>query len=285
MVETIKALRPKYGLKRLLEYVRIPRATFYYHLKQLGKPDKHEALRADIHRIFEESHQTYGYRRVQLTLENEGSHFAKETIRRLMREENLISDIYWKKNRDRYSSYRGDIGKVADNLYQQDFSVHTPFTKLATDVTQIKINNDKLYLSAIIDLFSNEVLAYDVRDSPNQAQVTNTLNILTAKNSLNDEVILHSDQGWLYQLDSYQNYLKENNITQSMSRKGNCHDNAPIESFFGLIKREFIFRNEFKDTSEFIERFKKYINWFNEKRINTKKGKTPIQIRDLALKN
>lgn len=167
-----------------------------------------------------------------MTLDTQGTHYAPETIRRIMRQENLMSDIYWRKNHQ-YHSYRGPVGRVADNLIKQNFKATRPYEKLATDVTQIKIKDRRLYLSAIIDLFSNEILAYDIRDLPGQLQIKETLSQLTTKVTFNNDIILHSDQGWLYQLDSYLNYLTEHRITQSMSRKGNCLDNAPIESFFG----------------------------------------------------
>ena len=282
LVETVIALRPKYGLNILLKYFHLARATFYYHVKKMSKPDKYQSLRNMIHQIFDESHETYGYRRVQMILDTKGIHYAPETIRRIMRQEGLISEVYWRKGQQ-YRSYHGEVGHVADNLIKQDFKATRPYEKLATDVTQIKVNDQRLYLSAIIDLFSNEVLAYDIRESPNKIQIQQTLSQLTTKITFNDDVILHSDQGWLYQLDNYQNYLKEHQITQSMSRKGNCLDNAPIESFFGLLKKEFVYRLSFKNTTDFIEQLKTHINWFNTKRINRKQGKTPYEIRRFAL--
>lgn len=142
----------------------------------------------------------------------------------------------------KYSSYKGEVGEVAPNLLERHFKTNQPNRKWVTDVTEFKVNDQKLYLSPILDLFNGEVVSYNLSRHPNFKQITDMLE--GAFQKLPDKVdnlILHSDQGWQYQMKSYQNLLKAKGITQSMSRKATCLDNAVAENFFGLLKTELFY--------------------------------------------
>lgn len=148
----------------------------------------------------------------------------------------------------KYKSYRGTVGKICKNILNRDFITDKPNQKWATDVTEFNIGNQKVYLSSVIDLFNSEIIAHTVYDRPAYQMVGEMIEHAIKVKTADECPVLHSDQGWHYQMKYYQKKLKENNIIQSMSRKGNCLDNAVIENFFGILKSEFFLsRNIFFD--------------------------------------
>lgn len=185
---------------------------------------------------------------------------------------------------DKYHSYKGEIGKVADNLLKRDFYAAKPFEKLATDVTQFKVCGEKVYLSPVMDLYNREIISYSISLSPNLEQVHEMLNDLFDKLPSDAAPIFHSDQGWQYQHTEYQRLLTEHNIKQSMSRKGNCMDNGAMENFFGRLKVEMYYGEKFESVNTFIDELKRYIHYYNNDRISIKlKGMSPIQYRTHSL--
>ena len=201
-------------------------------------------------------------------------------VQRLMCELGLKSKVRSK----RYKSYKGEIGRIAENKLNREFTVEQPNQKWVTDVTEFKVNNQKVYLSPIIDLFNREVISYEVRTSVTLPLVTDMLKAATSKLLPHEKPLIHSDQGWQYQNKQYQNHLKQNGLLQSMSRKGNCLDNAVAENFFGILKTEMYHNKTFKDANELIENIKEYIDYYNNERIKLKlKGLSPIQYRNQAL--
>ena len=139
----------------------------------------------------------------------------------------------------KYSSYQGEIGKKAENLIQRQFEASRPMEKCYTDVTEFAIpaSSQKLYLSPVLDGFNSEIIAFNLSCSPSLEQVKTMLEqAFTEKHYEN--TILHSDQGWQYQHDSYNRFLENKGIQASMSRKGNSPDNGMMESFFGILKSE-----------------------------------------------
>ena len=151
----------------------------------------------------------------------------------------------------RYRSYKGLVGKTAPNLLNRDFKATQPNQKWATDVTEFKVFGKRFYLSPILDLFNGEVVSYSLTGSPSFAGTIEMLKKAFQRLPEKVELILHSDQGWQYQMRPYQKLLVERGIQQSMSRKGNCYDNAVIENFFGLLKSEFFDNNTFQTVCEF----------------------------------
>ena len=161
------------------------------------------------------------------------------------------------KNR-KYRSYKGEVGKVADNLLKRNFRAAKPFEKLTTDVAEFKVCDDKVYLSPVMDLFNREIVSYSISRSPNFAQVREMLNGVFDKLPPDADPLFHSDQGWQYQHAEYQQLLSEHNITQSMSRKGNCMDSGAMENFFGRLKVEMFYGEKFENVEAFIEALECY---------------------------
>lgn len=187
------------------------------------------------------------------------------------------------RKRRTYSSYKGEVGKKADNLINRDFSSSSPLKKLYTDITEFKLPNTKtkLYLSPILDGYNSEIINFSLSTSPNLAQLKETLNNVFIKTTYED-TILHSDQGWQYQHKYYHKFLKEKGISPSMSRKGNSLDNGMMESFFSTIKSEMFygFEHTFKSINDLATAIKDYIYYYNNKRIMLKlKGLSPVSFR------
>lgn len=195
-----------------------------------------------------------------------------------MQDMNLKAQI----RRVKYRSYRGEVGKTAPNIIARDFKASRPNQKWATDVTEFKIADRKAYLSPIIDMFNGEIIAYTRSDRPDLKMVMDMMHSAKRKIKDTDGVMLHSDQGWHYQHMQYQQTLKKYGIIQSMSRKGNCLDNAVMENFFGIMKSELLYLQQFSDMDTFKRELRKYIKYYNNDRIKLKlNGKSPVQYRTL----
>lgn len=266
-------------MKELLKLAEMPRSTFYYNLKILNKTDKYNKIKDEILSIFYENKGRYGYRRITLELKNRGYTINHKTVAKLMKIMVLKSI---QKAKRRYSSYQGTIGKIADNLLKRNFKADKPNQKWVTDVTEFKVNNDKLYLSPIVDLFNGEVISFNISRHPVFHQVVDMIEKAFAKIPNQTNLILHSDQGWQYQMKQYQCLLKQKGIRQSMSRKGNCLDNSVAENFFGILKSElyYVKEKEYKNIEELEKDIIEYIEYYNSKRIKSKlKGMSPVQYR------
>jgi transposase InsO family protein len=187
-----------------------------------------------------------------------------------------------KRKRQHYHSYRGDIGKVAPNIIDRDFNALGPNQKWTTDVTQMRIKDKWVYLSPILDMFNGEIVSYTISSSPDLRMVMTMLDKAFQNRDIQGNLILHSDQGWHYQHKSYQKALENRHITQSMSRKGNCLDNAMMENFFGLMKNELLYLQEWDSIDQFKKALRSYIRYYNNDRIKLRlKGKSPVQYRTL----
>lgn len=276
----ITALRQKHKLAVLLDVAGIPRATYYYHCKRMAAPDKYAQVKEEILTIYTENKKRVGYRRITLELHNRGSHINHKTVQRLMKQLGLFCRVRMK----RYCSYKGEVGMVAENLLERNFEASKPNEKWVTDVTEFSLFGQKLYLSPILDLYSRDIVSYNISSHPNFKQVTDMLEQAFQKIPAGTNLILHSDQGWLYQLKPYQNMLKAKGIRQSMSRKGNCLDNAVIENFFGLLKSELLYLQQFSSLEQFKLELIDYLDYYNNRRIKAKlKGLPPVLHRLQAL--
>ncbi|CTD03963.1 rve domain protein [Streptococcus pneumoniae] len=270
----------EFSLALLLKAIKLARWTYYYHLKQLDKPDKDQELKAEIQSIFIEHKGNYGYRRVHLELRNRGYLVNHKRVQGLMKVLNLQAKMRQKR---KYSSHKGDVGKKAENLIQGQFEGSKIMEKCYTDVTEFAIpaSTQKLYLSPVLDGFNSEIIAYNLSISPNLEQVQTMLEqAFTEKHYEN--TILHSDQGWQYQHDSYHQFLEGKGIQASMSRKGNSQDNGMMEFFFGILKSEMFYGYEktFKSLNQLEQAIVDYIDYYNNKRIKVKlKGLSLVQYR------
>ena len=254
----------------------MPRSTYYYYLKKSKERDKYALIKEEITFIYHENQGRYGYRRITMELHNRGYVINHKTVQRLMKLLGLKCMVRIKK----YRSYKGEIGKVAPNLIQRDFTATAPNQKWTTDITEFSLFGTKIYLSPILDMYNSEIISYNISERPVLEQVLDMLDKAFKKLPDNTNLIFHSDQGWQYQHKTYQQLLKEKGIQQSMSRKGNCLDNSIMENFFGLLKSELLYLREFKSIEEFKIELEKYIDYYNNKRIKGKlKGMSPVQYR------
>lgn len=248
------------------------RATYYYHVKE--RNDKYADTRQKIHVLFLEHKGRYGYRRIYLALRAAGVVINKKVVARLMHDMGL----YAKKRRIHYHSYKGEIGKTAPNIISRDFNAAAPNQKWTTDITQVDIKGKKCYLSPILDMWNGEIISYTISHSPDLQLVIKMMK-KAIRNKNVDGLVMHSDQGWHYQHGLYQKLLKEHHITQSMSRKGNCLDNAIMENFFGLMKTELLYVNQFEDIDQFKVELQRYIKYYNNDRIKLRLKMSPVQYR------
>lgn len=198
-----------------------------------------------------------------------------------MRELNLLC-IKFKHKVRKYRSYKGEIGKIANNMLNRNFTANKPNKIWLTDITEFKLpnTNRKIYLSPILDLYNSEIISFTIGFNPTIELTNKALDLaLKGKKDLN-ELIIHSDQGFHYQHSSWVNKLEQLNITQSMSRKGNCLDNSPMENFFGVMKQEMFYGEQFTSIDDLIKEIKDYIIWYNQYRIKKKlKGLSPVNYR------
>ena len=276
----IQELRREHDLTTLLEIAQLPRATYYYHINNQDKQDKYAQAKAEITAIFHENKGRYGYRRVTDELHNRGFSLNHKTVQRLMKELGLICRVRMKK----YRSYKGEQGKVADNELNREFRAEKPNQKWVTDVTEFRLFGQKLYLSPILDLCSGDIVTYTISDSPNLLMVTTMLEQAFQQIPDNTGLLLHSDQGWHYQHKQYRKMLKEKGVKQSMSRKGNCYDNSVMENFFGHLKSELLYLQEFDSVEHLKAELIDYIDYYNNRRIKARlKGLPPALHRQQAL--
>ena len=278
--QVVQKLRQEFSLSLLLEIAQLPRATYYYHLKQMRVPDKYRKVKAEIALIYHENKGRYGYRRITTELHNRGFSCNHKTVQRLMRELGLVCRVRIK----RYRSYRGEVGKIAPNLLNREFYAEKPNQKWVTDVTEFNLFGQKLYLSPILDLHNGYLISYTLSQHPVLSMVTTMLEKAFEAIPDGTDLILHSDQGWQYQHKQYQRMLRKKGIRQSMSRKGNCLDNAVMENFFGLLKSELLYLQKFESLEHFKLELVDYLDYYNNRRIKAKlKGLPPAIHRQQAL--
>lgn len=235
------------------------------------------------------TNKDYGYRRICGELHNHGFIINKKKVQRIMQKLKLQVSTYTRKSR-KYSSYKGKVGKVAPNRIKRHFRTSIPYQKITTDTTEFKyyvtdsqgrLLTHKLYLDPFMDMYNGEIISYGISKTPSAENIMEALdNAIKLTASCQYRRTFHSDQGWAYQMKSYTNKLKEEGIFQSMSRKGNCHDNSVMENFFGLLKQEIYYGKTYYSYGELKQAIEDYIKYYNEKRIKERLGwLSPIQYR------
>ena len=258
-------------------------STFYYHRNKTVSADPYINIRPVIREVFDRSYRSYGYRRVRSVLASKHNmHLSGKTVLKLMHQENRRCQV----RRRKYRYYQGQVGLAAENLLDRDFSALSPNSKWVTDVTEFRVLGQKQYLSPVIDLFNGEVISYELRCAPALGLVTTMLDKALATIDEKTKPMIHSDQGWHYRHSAYRNALESRGLKQSMSRKGNCLDNAVAENFFGHFKEEFLRQSSFTNINQFRSELETYINLFNNDRIRLKlKGLSPVDYRVQSLAN
>ena len=198
--------------------------------------------------------------------------------------------------RGKYKSYKGELSKKCDNYLldyiEEENKVIRNFAttgcnqKWTTDVSEFHIGCGKLYLSPILDMHNREIISYSISRNPNFDQTMDMLDKAFEQYNDLEGLIFHSDQGWQYQMKEYKTILKEKGIIQSMSRKGNCLDNSPMENFFGILKNEMFYGHEyeFESLEQLEQAIIEYIDYYNNYRITAKlKGLSPVNYRQQSL--
>ncbi|WP_107949992.1 IS3 family transposase [Lysinibacillus parviboronicapiens] len=278
--QVIYELKGIYEVVELIKVADIPRSTYYYWEKRLNRTDKYTDVKAAIQSIYHEHKGRYGYRRITKELKKYGIHHDPKTINSLMNAIGIKCEVRMKK----YRSYKGKVGKIAPNILQRDFTAKNMNEKWVTDVTEFHLFGEKRYLSPVLDLCNGEIIAYTVMNRPVYNLVHDMLEQALGRLQSGDQVVLHSDQGWHYQMKKFQETLKQYRITQSMSRKDNCLDNAVIENFFGLLKSELLYLQEFESMAHFEQELQDYIHYYNHKRMKAKlKDLSPVEYRTQVL--
>ena len=270
-------------LNDLLGVIGLSRSTYYYELCRTDKVKERNAeLSSEISTIFNENRKRYGVRRVHHELLNRGFQVNHKRVQRIM---NQLA-LFGKRPKEKYHSYKGDVGKVADNIINRDFSTEKPLQKWTTDVSQFNLPWGKCYISPILDMNTNEIISYNLSTSPNMEQIRDMLNKAFERFPSVQGLVMHSDQGWQYQHAFYRGELQKHRIIQSMSRKGNCYDNCIMETFFGRLKNEMFygFEKNYHSFEAFSKAIAEYIDYYNNSRIQAKtKWMPPSKFREASM--
>lgn len=262
------------------------RSTYYFETKPHGVDERgpNRKLLRVIAKIHRNSMGRYGVRKVWGELRFRwGIAVNYKKVARMMRKLGLRGAT---PKRRKYSSYRGEVGKVAGNLIERGFGADAPNRKWTTDVTEFACPFGKAYLSPIKDMFDSSIVAWDLSMHPDFSQTMRMLERAFAGNPDVKGLIFHSDQGWQYQMRQWRSKLAEKGVIQSMSRKGNCLDNAIGESFFATMKDEMFYghEREFRTFQDLHDAVEKYINWYNSSRIMEKtKWMPPRKYREASI--
>lgn len=259
-----------------------------YWQKRFDRANPNQELEEKIFEI-RKNNKDYGYRRIYGELRKQGLVVNKKRVQRIMQKLGLQVTSFTRKSR-KYSSYKGKVGKVAPNRVHRRFDTHIPHQKITTDTSEFKYYEidekgrmiiKKLYLDPFMDLFNREIISYGISPRPSAESIMKALNeAIEITSDCKYRRTFHSDQGWAYQMKAYVHKLKEKRIFQSMSRKGNCHDNSIMENFFGIMKQEMYYGVTYCSYEELKIAIEKYIKYYNEQRIKEKLGwMSPVEYR------
>lgn len=279
----IQELAADFPVSLLCSVAKVSRSGYYAWLRKQHTPSAHheenEKLKEQIMACYREVNGIYGYRRVTVWLRKKhGIHVNHKRVYRLMKELGIQSRIRKKR---KFFGYK-ERTITCENKLNRDFSAAAPNQKWATDITYLSFNGRRLYLSAIYDLFNNEVVSYKISHRNDLRLVMDTVKD-AEKERATKGVLLHSDQGFQYTSKQYHRRLQEYGITASMSRKGNCLDNACVESFFGHLKTECFYLHSFTADAEVRDTIDQYIHFYNHDRFQSRlKNLSPVEYRSIS---
>ena len=262
-----------------------------YWQKRFNRKDPNQKIEEEMLKI-REKHKDYGCLRMTEELRKRGIPINKKKVQRLIKKLHIEVKSYTRKSR-RYNSYRGQIGTVAKNLVHRRFYTNVCHQKITTDTTEFKyfevdskgvVRQNKLYLDPFMDLFNSEIISYRISEKPNAVAVMEGLKeAIRLTSDCPYRRTFHSDQGWAYQMKAYSYQLKKHKIFQSMSRKGNCLDNSPMENFFSLLKQEIFHGETYRSFDELKTAIDCYIYYYNHERMKKKLNyQSPVQFRKSA---
>ena len=275
-------------MKDFLSYTKMPKATYMYWQKRLGRVNPDRDLENKIKQI-RAKHKNYRYRRITGELRNQGLLVNKKKVQRIVQKLNLQVTSFTRKSR-KYNSYKGKVGTVAPNRIHRRFTTCIPHQKITTDTTEFKyyemdakghMTIHKLYLDPFMDMFNGEIIRYGIAPQPSAHNILSAQRkAIKVTSDCPYRRTFHSNQGWGYQMKRYIHNLKQNRIFQSMSRKGNCHDNSVMENFFGLLKQEIYYGVVYYSYDELKAEIERFITYYNEERIKEKlEWLSPVQYR------
>ena len=272
--------REEYSVSVMCKFFGVSRSGYYAFLQRLGKPDRDADLAEAIRREQQRCRNTYGYRRIQLALAAKGIYRNPKTVLRVMKKYDLLSEI---RRRRKWVNMGQQVHRY-ENLLNRQFQSDRPNFKWVTDISYIHTKQGILFLSMIRDLYDNSIVAYKTGTEQTINLVLDTIRLAMRKEkkTVAAELQLHSDQGFQYTSQAYFKLTKKYGITPSMSRRGNCYDNAMAENFFSILKTECIYRCKpatFKEPNEMID---SYIYFYNHERIQLKTGVAPLSLRHSA---
>lgn len=272
--------RMEYPVSVMCRFFEVSRSGYYAFVHRLGIAEKDAALAELIARQREQSFRTYGYRRMWLWLESQNIHRNPKTVLRIMKKYDLLSEV----RRRRKWVQMGQQAHKYENLLNREFHAQHPNEKWVTDISYIFTKQGVLYLSMIRDLYDNSIVAYKTGTQQTVNLVLDTIRLAMKqeKRKVAGELQLHSDQGFQYTSQAYFNLTQEYGITPSMSRRGNCYDNAMAENFFSILKTECIYRSKPGTLAEANEMIDRFIYFYNHERIQLKTGVAPLSLRHSA---
>lgn len=267
-------------MKAMCAFLGVSRAAYYAWCRKLEQPDADAARLERVQQAYQASHQTYGYRRISLWIrQKQGLVINPKAVLRLMHR------LHIRSRARRRRAYQGlpepGLAHLYPNCLQRDFAARAPNHKWVTDITCVATRQGWGYLSTIKDLFDGFIVAYQFGRQNSVELVKRTLRQACGNEKVTAELILHSDQGHQYTSQAYAALTKEYDIRPSMSRRGNCLDNAPMESFFSQLKEEYLRHLHNPTFAEARQAIDEYVAFYNYERIQLKTKQTPYQQRCL----
>lgn len=272
--------RNEYAVSVMCKFFEVSRSGYYDFVSRIGKAERDAELAKKIQECQDRTDKTYGYRRVWKWLKDKNIERNPKTVLRVMKKYGLLSEI---RRRRKWINLGQQVHKYK-NLLNRQFRTDRPNTKWVTDISYVHTKEGVLYLSIIRDLYDNSIVAYKTasRQTVNLVLDTIRLAMKKEKKRVAAELQLHSDQGFQYTSPGYFNLTQEYGITPSMSRRGNCHDNALAENFFSILKTECIYRQKIATFQQARELIDEFIYFYNHERIQLKTGVAPLQLRHSA---
>jgi putative transposase len=268
----------QYSIRRMCEVLDVHPSVFYARcVEPLSERAKeNQSIVLNIKQSWIESGAVYGYRKAHGDLRDQGIRCGQQRVRRLMKAEGLRSQTGYGR---RPKSHAGEAHLAVPNVLDRQFEVHTPNESWVTDITYIRTHEGWLYLAVVIDLFSRAVIGWSMQTRIDKELVFSALLMALWRRQPKDPALSHSDHGCQFTSHDWQDFLMANNSVASMSRRGNCHDNAVVESFFQLLKRERIKRKVYNTREEARADVFNYIEMFYNpvRRHSNNGGMSPVK--------
>lgn len=251
--------------------MNVNRSNYYAYVKaQAIKAEKpQEAIETELKNLFDQHKENYGSRRLLAQLKMKGFKVGRYRVRTLMKKHDLVvkQKLRFKKTTD--SQHQNPI---AENVLDRQFEVTKPNEVWTTDITYLWTNQGWLYIAIVVDLFSRQIIGWSIQDHMKTSLCINALQMAWFRRGCPKGVLHHSDRGSQYASEEYRNLLKTCQMTQSMSRKGNCWDNSPTERVFRTLKSEWLSRFNFQTKAEAEKEVWSYVSYYNCDRAHSKLG-------------